>query len=81
MSVELFIDQKCYVSSSWHDIEVEDQLLVKVALFVIDLSLYLSIYPSFPFTHMICVESCILMMIYLPSFSHILHESSTKEKQ
>jgi hypothetical protein len=38
MSVELFIDQKCYVSSSWHDIEVEDQLLVKVALFEIDLA-------------------------------------------
>jgi len=81
MSVELFVDQKCY--DLVHDmiLKWKTNFLWKWALFVIDLSISLSIYPSFPFTHMICVESCILVMIYLPSFSHILDESSTKEKQ
>ncbi len=58
MIVELFIDQKCYESSSWHDMEVEAQLLVKVALFVIDLSIYLSIFSLH--THDLCwkLHSC-----------------------
>jgi hypothetical protein len=77
MSVELFTDQKCYVSSSWHDIEVEDQLLVKVALFVIYLSIYL--FPSHTWSVSWKLHSC--DDLYLPSFSHILDESSAKEKQ